>query len=127
MSRRNVLIPQKIASAQSLSASFVSVPTMIPYGDNVSYQINVTTTDSQGSFYVQVSNDYSPNTPDYPTKNAGNWATLTLSGNPSVSSTNDVITLNLNQVPYKAIRLGYTSTVAGTGVCDIFVGYKDLA
>jgi hypothetical protein len=112
---------------QSLAESFTSKPTVITYGDNVSYQINVTTSDSIGTIAIQGSNDYSPNTPDDPVTNAGNWASLNLSGTPQIDAANDTILLNLNQVPYKALRLVYTADTAGTGTCDIYVGFKDLA
>ncbi len=127
MSRRNVLLPATIATNQSLSTSFNSQVTMIPYGDNVSYQINVNTTNSVGTFQVEGSNDYSPNTPDYPTLNAGNWTPLNMSGVPTVNAASNTFLLNLNQVPYKALRIAYQSSTAGTGTCSILIGYKGLA
>lgn len=124
---RKLLVPVQISTSQSLSSNFTSPITMVQYGDNISYQINIKTTDSQGSFEVQASNDYSPGTTEYPMTNAGNWTSLSLSGTPTVNAANDTILINMNQIPYKALRLSYISTTAGTGTCDILIGYKGLA
>lgn len=122
-STKNVLKPVKIASAQSLAASFNSTPTMIDFLDNVAYQINITTTDSTGTFAVQASLDYQPGSANLPAI-TGNWVALTLSGSPSVAAANDNIAIALTQLPYRALRLSYTAGTAGTGVCDIYVSAK---
>jgi hypothetical protein len=124
MSRKNVLAPVLIASNQSLASSFNSSPTIINYLDNCAYQINVNTSNSTGTFAVQASLDYSPGGPNEPIANAGNWVSLSMSGVPTVSAASDVININLNQLPFKAIRLAYTSTIAGTGTCNIYVMAK---
>lgn len=124
MARKETLVYQ-LVSAQSLAASFQSPATMIKMYDNCSYQINITTTNSIGTFSVQVSNDYQTQKED-DRSNAGNWEDLTLSGTPSAGAANDNIVIDLNQLPYKAIRLAYTSTVAGTGVADIYVACKSV-
>jgi hypothetical protein len=124
MGRKNTLVTQ-IAHAQTLSSSFNSEPTVVRYMDNCSYQINIMTTDSTGTFSVQVSDDYYVNEGnDAVVTNPGNWATLTLSGTPTVAASNDTIVINLNQLPFYAVRLAYTSTIAGTGTADIFVTDK---
>lgn len=125
MARKNVLLPQLIATGQSLAASFTSVPTVINFDDNIAYQIDVNTTNSVGTFAVQASLDYVPASP---TQNAvaGHWINLTLSGSPSVASTNDDIIIDLNQLPYSAVRIAYTSTVAGTGTCEIRIMAKQV-
>lgn len=125
MSRKNVLEPVEIAIAQSLAANFTTSPTIISQGDNVGYQIDVATTNSIGTFAVQVSMDYQPAGPYGPAR-AGNWSSLVLSGSPTVSSANDVINISLNQPPFKAVRLSYTSSTPGTGTADIFVSYKSV-
>ncbi len=53
MSRKNVFNYQILPNLTSLSAGFVSNPTVVRNLDNVAYQINVTTTDSIGSFTVE--------------------------------------------------------------------------
>jgi len=120
--RKNVLAPEVIALAQSLASSFTSTPTMIPFLDNCAYQINVTTSDSTGTFAVEGSVDYVQATAMIP-GNTGNWIPLTLGGataNPVANAANDNIIINLNQVPFNALRIRYTSTVAGTGTATIY-------
>lgn len=117
--RKNVLTPISIASSQSLAASFNSTPTMVPYLDNCAYQINVTTSNSTGTFSVQGSLDYIQAT-GLVQGVAGHWIDLSLGGGtPTVAAANDSILINLNQVPFNALRLAYTSTIAGTGHADI--------
>lgn len=105
MARKNVLDPVDIATNQSLAASFNSASTAVPFQDNLAYQIVVNTTNSTGDFVLQGSLDNS------------NWADLLACG--SVAAANDVILVNANQIPFKYVRLKYTSTVAGTGTCSI--------
>lgn len=126
MSAKNAL-KYKVASSQSLSSTFTSSPTDIRYLDNCSYQINITTSNSTGSFSIQGSNDFepSPQNAGLPV-NPGNWADLPLSGTPTVAASNDVIVIDLNQLSLNGIRLHYTSTVAGTGLADIWLVSKRL-
>lgn len=138
MSRKSTLVTQlgpngyvplaQSASAPpfSLSTSFTTSPTGIRYLDNCSYQINVTTSNSSGTFQVQASNDYYVNEGNADVvMNPGTWIPLTLAGGtPFVAAANDQIIINLNQLPFYAIRLAYTSTVAGTGTATIFIASK---
>ena len=126
MARKNVNIYQ-LASSQSLAASFNTSPTLIKYLDNCAYQINVTTTNSTGTFSVQASLDYAKNEVTDVVTNSGNWIDLNLAGGtPSVAAANDQILIDLNQLPYNAIRLKYTPTIAGTGTCNIYVMTRQL-
>lgn len=126
MARKNVLAAQTpIASNQSLAVTFTSAPTVIAFMDNISYQIDVTTTNSTGSFKVQASLDYVP-ADGIQTGRAGHWVDLVLSGTPSVAAANDDINISFNQMPFQAIRLIYTPTVAGTGTCTIYVMGKQI-
>lgn len=51
---------------------------------------------------------------------AGHWIDLTLGGGtPTIAAASDDIIIDLNQLPFSAIRLSYTSTVAGTGTAQI--------
>lgn len=127
MARKNVALKQ-IESAKSLAADFTTEATVIQWLDNVAYQINVTTTNSVGSFIVQASLDYIPS--DNPMidgmANSGNWVDLNLTATPVVNAANDSILIDLNQLPYKAIRLKYVKDTAGTGHCDIFVNARQM-
>lgn len=125
MSRKNQL-NYKIEDNRSLAASFISSPTVIKYLDNVSYQINITTSAASGFFTIQASNDYEVNEPGTQIMDSGVWTDLTLSGVPVVAGANDSIVISMNQVPYNALRIQYTSTVAGAGTCDIITQIKQI-
>ncbi len=124
MSRKNT-VNKRLVATQSLAASFTSEPTVIEWLDNLCYQINITTSNSTGTFAVQASLDYSPSgsvDPMSPGAVSGNWVDLNLAGGtPTVAAANDSILIDLNQLPYKAIRLKYTSGTAGTGTCAIYI------
>lgn len=127
MARKNTLSPQLISTSQSLAANFNSPVTLIPYLDNISYQINASTTNSQGTFSVQGSNDYSYDPVAQKLINAGNWADLDLAGGvPFVNAANDTILIALQQVPFQALRIHYNSSVAGTGTCNIYVTARQV-
>jgi hypothetical protein len=108
-----------------MSSAFISPVTFIRNTDNVSYQIDITTTNSTGTFAVQVSNDYSVG-PDNTVVNPGTWLTLTLSGIPTAAGANDIIGISLNQLPYDSIRFTYTPTVAGTGTLTAILTSKQI-
>lgn len=123
MSRKNVL-KTKILEAKSLATSFIADPTLIPYLDNVSYQINITTSNSIGYFTVQASNDYAVN-PLSPA-DAGHWVDLDIGGTPVAAGADDSILIDLNQLPFTAVRLVYTATTPGTGVCDALIVARQI-
>lgn len=124
MSRKNVLLPVAVATNQSLATNFTTPPTVVSYMDNIGYQINVTTVDSEGTFKVQASMDYEAGVNGAGPAVAGTWTDLTLSGTPTVSAASDSIMISLNQVPYKALRLAYVSTTPGTGTCTASIMAK---
>lgn len=135
--RKNTLVTQLSSSNTiknqpfSLTTSFVTPATVVRNLDNCSYQINVTTTDSIGTFAVQASDDYYVNEAnDSVVVNPGNWIPLTLTSAggsvPVVSATDTNIMINLNQLPFYAIRLAYTSTTPGTGSCTVFITHKQI-
>lgn len=122
--RKNTLPPVLISPALSLATSTVSPVTVIDYLDNCAYQLNVTGGGSSGTFAVQGSLDYSPIAPSETVIDQGNWVALQLSGTPVISGSDDTILINLNQVPYRALRIAYTSTVGGAGTAEIYVMAK---
>ena len=94
--------------------------------DQVAYQINVVTSNSEGSFKVQGSLDYVPATPNT-TAVAGNWADLSLGGDLlNVEAANDTMLINLTMLPFNAIRVAYTADTAGTGTATIIIMNKQL-
>lgn len=129
MSRKNVLIHElKVnnSTAISLASSFISEPTVITYMDNISFQINLTTSDSVGSFTIQGSDDYDVSQPGTAVVNAGNWVDLPLSGTPNANGANDTILVDMRNVPFVALRLVYTSSVAGTGTATAYIVAKQV-
>lgn len=132
MSRKFSLVTQLVnpvshTTTFSLASSFFSPATVVRYLDNCSYQINVSTTDSVGTFTVQVSDDYYVNEGnDLVVMNPGTWTTIQLSGGPSVAGATDSIVIDLRQLPFYAVRLAYTSSVAGTGTAQIYITDKSV-
>lgn len=124
MARKNTLT-YEVATNQSMAATFTTNPTVINYLDNISYQINITTSNSTGTFKIQASLDYSTG-PIAGAANSGHWVDLTLDGTPTAAGANDTIMINLNQVPFNALRMVYTAGTAGTGHCDIFLTAKQI-
>ena len=126
MARKDSLIYKQLGV--SLATSFNSTPTIVRNLDNCSYQINVTTTDSVGTFALQGSNDYSTTaqSPNNGGNTAGTWVTLPIGGTPSVSAANDQIMIDINQFPFEALRIAYTSSTAGTGTCNIILVARQL-
>lgn len=126
MARKNTNV-YPLLTSQTLAASFNSPATLIKNGDNIAYQIKVTTTNSTGTWSVQASLNYDVNEVGTGIVNSGDWVDLTLAGGvPSVNAANDVIMINLNQLPFNAVRLAYTSTIAGTGTCNVYVMTKQI-
>jgi hypothetical protein len=118
MARKNTLEYQ-IATAQPLSSSFISPVTNCLTLDNCSYQIDVATTDSTGTFVVEVSDNYAESLVTNAQTAVGTWGALPIGGSPVVASTNDSIFIDINQISFKAIRVRYTASTAGTGTCAI--------
>ena len=94
MARKNAFI-EKIESNQSLAVAFISPVTVVRFHDNLSYQINITTSDSVGSFVVQGSNDYESGGPIPGVANPGTWTDLALGGGtPNANAANDSISID---------------------------------
>lgn len=129
MARKNVLIHElKVNNSPdiSLAASFISEPTIITYMDNISFQINIDTSDSIGVFSIQGSDDYDVSIPGTGVVFAGNWVDLPLSGTPNANAADDSILIDMRNVPFVALRLVYTSSVAGTGTANAFIVAKQV-
>lgn len=133
MAKKDTLIttlvnPVTNTTTFSLAASFNTPATVVRFLDNCSYQINVVTTDSVGSFAVEMSNDYYVNPVSGTIENSGNWIPLTLTSSlgaiPTVAATSTNISINLNQLPFYAVRLAYSASTAGTGTATIFIADK---
>lgn len=126
MSRKNQLVYKlSPTGGQSLGASFTTAPTLVKYLDNCAYQIDATTSDAVGAFTVQASLDYAVNETTNIVTNSGHWVTLPIGGTPALGSANDDILINLNQLPFNAIRLVYTRT-SGTGTAELYIQCRQL-
>lgn len=128
MAKNKNTVRYEVSTNQSLAASFNSPVTVITYLDNCAYQMNIRTTDSIGTFKIQGSLDYMENAiGDQAQEGSNNWVDLTLGGGtPFVNAVDDTIIIDMNQVPFKALRVVYTSTTAGTGHADIWFMAKEL-
>lgn len=126
MARKNTLVHKLYDAPQSLSATFTTPATLIRYLDNISYQFNAVTTDSIGNFAVECSDDYAVNEAGV-TSNPGIWVPLTLAGGvPFVNAGDADILIDLNQLPYIAVRVVYTATTPGTGTVEMYIVARQL-
>lgn len=125
MARKNQLVVPLLTN-QSLAASFTSPVTLVKYLDNISYQINITTSDSAGTFAIQASNDYAVSEPTNKVTNPGTWSALPIGGTPTVAGANDTIMVDINQYPFNALRVVYTAGTPGTGICSLILQARQL-
>lgn len=123
MARKNVTIPFKISSAQSLATNFTSPPMNADYMDNVGIIIDCTgITDNMGVFTVEAR--FVPAQGKGP---ASAWGALTLDIVPTLANIDEVMIINLNQFPYSEFRISFAA-IGGTpdGVCDIWYGTRQV-
>ena len=121
MGRKNVLLPVYLNASSSsvfplnisLAANFVSISTSVLYQDSVVYQINITTSDSTGTFFVQESVD------------GVTYVDMGTAGTASGANDNILCEIDSNRTaPF--IRIRYASSVAGTGTCTIQMAAKQV-
>ncbi len=123
---RKPALNYQLLSNQSLAAAFISPVTVPTTEDSISYQIDITTTDSTGTFAVQGSNNYEIVGPGRTVVNPGVWFDLPLGGTPTVAAADDVIAIEIRVPSFNAYRLVYTPTVAGTGTCNVRINAKTV-
>lgn len=112
MSRKAVLIPTApVELAHSLSASFNSTATQVPLHDTICYQINATTSNAIGTFYLQVSIDGS------------NYIDVGSAG--SLASANDNLFVSYTNNGAAYVRIRYLRT-SGTGTADIYISARSV-
>jgi hypothetical protein len=126
MASSNRLKSTQIITNQSMTGtSTITSPAIaIQYLDNVYLQLEFTGTPN-GTFSVQVSNDYNQDSLGNVT-NVGNWVALTLSPAPVASGSANVIGIDMNQLGAPFIRVQYTNT-SSTGTLNAFISGKELA
>jgi hypothetical protein len=102
-----------------MAVSVTSPVLTIKLQDNVSFQAKWTGS-PVGTFYVDISIDYDPNT-----KNPGTWTTLPLDPVITASGVADDALFELNQLGMPAVRLRYVPT-SGSGTLDVWCAGKGV-
>lgn len=119
-SRKSNLWNYHLASAQSMAATFTSIPFSVTLLDNLYLQMNCVGTPT-GTFAVEVSGDYRK--VDGVVQNTGNWVALSLPQVPTCAGADIVLGVNIQLSGFPWVRLTYTRT-GGTGTCDIWANGK---
>jgi hypothetical protein len=88
------------------------------YQDVVCYQINIDTSNSTGTFYVQISEDYNPRDA------TGSFVDMGAAG--TAAGADDTIICEIDPGGRAFIRLRYESDTAGTGTCTVLLTAKPL-
>ena len=112
MSGKNATGPRLLVSGGDMSADYTSPIIDVQYADNVGLQLIFTGTPT-GLFYIQGSINYDPRT------TTGDWSNLDFSSAPEAAGAADNHLINLNQLPYKYIRVFYDRT-SGSGSLSIY-------
>lgn len=118
MALKNIIKPFHLMTDGNMSGNLTSDLVDVSYTDNIGFQLNFTGTPT-GDFSVEGSIDYDDHL------QTGNWSELTFSTTPQALGAADTHLLNLNQVPYKKLRVKYTRT-SGSGTLNIYVMSKGL-
>lgn len=100
-----------------MSGNITSSITNIENCDNIGIQLVYTGT-PVGTITVEVSNNYKPVTV------AGDWTALTFSEDIDISGPGSLL-ININQVPYKYLRIVYTQG-SSTGVLNSYLQMKTV-
>ena len=119
MAVKNVLERYKSVDAGDASAQIISPPTSIKFLDNVLFELLFSGAPA-GSFYIEVSNDYNPNTND-----PGVWIPLDFQASDVLVSGPIDIMAEINQSPAPYIRVRWEPT-SGTGALTIWISAKQV-
>jgi hypothetical protein len=112
MALKNVIKPYHLMTDGDMSGNLTSNTVDVTYSDNVGIQLTWTGA-AVGTFAVEGTVDES------------NWSSLSFSSTPSASGGGDTHLLNLNNLPYKRIRVKYTRT-SSTGTLQVWVMAKTM-
>lgn len=110
---------KQLESATTLASNFTTDPVEVKLCDTIGFNIECTSvTDNTGAFYIdhRIYKD---------ANNTSAWAELTLSSTPSLSNADEVILINLNELPKGQVRLRFVAA-GGTpdGSCNVWVSGK---
>lgn len=107
----------KIFDATDISTDQTSEIVYVPYLDNVGMIVSWTGTSPVGELKIEVSNQQqNPNEPMI-------WSQLDFGSAIAISGNSGTHTINMNQLPFNAIRAKY-ARVSGTGNLDLIAQVK---
>lgn len=112
MALKNIIKPFHLMVDGDMSGNLTSDSVDVTYTDNVGFQLSFTGTPS-GEFACEGTID------------EVSWSELTFSSTPQATGSADTHLLNVNQIPYKKLRITYTRT-SGTGTLNVYVMSKGL-
>lgn len=122
MGNKDIIIPYKVAAAQSMASSFNAARTNIQYMDRVSISVDILSGNATGTFKLQGRTSLS--TAELP-KSQGpstEWSDLPSTGQAAPASGSGIV-WDILQTGLSEVRVVFTST-GGTGTCDIWVASK---
>jgi hypothetical protein len=117
--QKNILKVYHALVAASMTSTVTSPVTTIQWLDNIAIQFNFTGTPT-GTFFVQGSLDYDPNT-----NNPGTWNSITLNPVPVAAGSSGSILINMDELSFPYIRIQYVPS-GGTGSLDYFISGKEI-
>lgn len=120
MAIKNVLERYRSVDAADVSAQIISPVTSIKFLDNVLIELLFSGA-PEGSFYVEVSNDYNPNT-----NTAGTWIPLDFQASDVLVSGAIDIMAEINQTPAPSMRVRWEPTLGSTGALTIWISAKEV-
>lgn len=112
MALKNIIKPYHLMTDGDMSGNLTSDAVDVTYTDNVGFQLSFTGTPT-GTFSCEGTIDET------------NWSALSFSSTPQAVGSADTHLLNINQIPYKKLRVKYTRT-SGTGTLNVYVMSKGL-
>jgi len=123
MASRPLIKPQQVITNGSMTGTTAihSQVTILTNLTQVGYMVSWTGTPN-GTFSVEVSNDYSENA-DGSVRNTGTWTAVTLTGSPVASGSSGHGFINLDSIAAYAMRLTYTNA-SSTGTLQAYVSAK---
>lgn len=112
MALKNIIKPHHLMVDGDMSGNLTSDAVDVTYTDNVGFQLTFTGSPT-GEFSCEGTID------------EVSWSALTFSSTPQATGSGDTHLLNVNQIPYKKLRVVYART-SGTGTLNVYVMSKGL-
>lgn len=112
MALKSIIKPYHLMVDGDMSGNLTSDSVDVTYTDNVGFQLTFTGTPT-GTFSCEGTVD------------EVSWSPLSFSSTPTASGAADTHLFNINQIPYKKLRVKYTRT-SSTGTLNVYVMSKGL-